>query len=177
MPNLLRLLIFACLALLGCSREPKDYAALVERARVYQDEAQHKLEKEFGVGALAKYDWNVADGQVIFFKGEQPALRANVVFAGSFSLKSKTWLWGWDNPVIDKRLTGKLDAVREYGKSRAYGRLTDAKWPAQEHDAWGAATAASFVLKSQGAFRLPNSGGTSYLILQNVRPFKASSEK
>lgn len=161
-----------CLLLTACDRSVA-WSDFAEEAKSYQAAQQGKLEKEFGLSRYEDYRWSPKTAQVAFAPtGDRPALVADIVFVGSLSKRSKTWLWGWDNPLIAKELTKKLDAVKNFGKERSYRQLMDAKWAAGESEAEAVTAAAALILKAQGTLHVPSNNGGSYLLLNNVRPVK-----
>ena len=46
-------------------------------------------------------------------EGQAQRLVADIVFVGSVSKRSNTWLWSWANPSVDKGLSAPLRKVRD----------------------------------------------------------------
>lgn len=49
----------------------------------------------------------------------------------------------------------KILSVKDYGQKRKFEKLINAKWTADEYDAWEMTAIAIYLLKAKGAYRVP----------------------
>lgn len=59
-------------------------------------------------------------------------MRARFQFLGSYSERTKLWVWGWANPSVDAALVSSLDEVRAFGEARKVPELTTGRMPASD---------------------------------------------
>jgi hypothetical protein len=93
---------------------------------------------------------------------------ADMAIVGTLSSSSGTWLWSWDDDSIEPQARQRIDEIRTFGEQHGFSKLTSAKWPGDGHDAWEMTAIASYLLKSEGAYRAPGDVAT-FMILRNVR--------
>jgi len=49
------------------------------------------------------------------------------------------------------------------------GKLTDAKWDADETDGWEMSAIANYILKGKGVYRLQPDSGLSFMVLIKIK--------
>jgi len=144
-----------------------DWEELVEQAYAYASACQERMEEEFSLSSWARYHYDQERAQIEFADGDRPGLTADIRIIGSTSNLSNTWLWSWDNPSI---LDGSKEAVhllQRFGTQHGFERLREAKWPADEIDAWEMTSIACLLFQGAGVYRAPDDHGTTYLVLLN----------
>lgn len=107
---------------------------------------------------LNAYDsWNYEQAIGLFtFSNDDNKKELNFLFksVGTFSHKSKTWLWSWANEHTLNQV--KLNKeVANFGKENKYWKLTKKQWDAEEYDGWEMIAATDHILKSLGGYRIP----------------------
>jgi hypothetical protein len=147
-----------------------DGAKLVQEATTYLRERQARMNEHHGLGAYERYDWDQEARRIVFSNAADPQrLIADIVFVGSVSNRSGTWLWSWANPSVDAALSRPVRKLREFGEQRKLKKLQQAKWPGDEVDGWEMTSIAAYVLKADGAYRTADDDGFTYMLLFNVR--------
>jgi hypothetical protein len=141
---------------------------LVTRSQRYLIECQERLQREYLLGSWPRYDWSQVTRQLVFSEAGQPKVLADIQFVGSVSIETGTWLWAWDNNSVTAELCAALSTVREYGEIHALPCLTTPKWPADEIDGWEMTGIAASLLRAKGAYRTPDKGGYTYMIMTAV---------
>src|SRR5262245_41641342 len=135
----------------------------------YLKTQRDRLEKEFGLGHWERYDYDQEAGIITFSSGGKVGVIADMQVVGSTSKSSGTWLWSWDNPSILPSVKDQVLQVRAYGEEQAFEKLTDPKWPGDEHDGWEMTAITAFILRAEGGYRSPSDNGALFLVMQNVR--------
>ena len=147
-----------------------DEAGLIRDATAYLQKRQAHLDQHYGLGRFERYDWDQDTRRIVFSnEGQAQRLVADIVFVGSVSKRSNTWLWSWANPSVDKGLSAPLRKVRDFGAKESLKKLQQAKWSADEVDGWEMTSISAYVLKAEGAYRTGDENGFTYMLLFNVR--------
>jgi hypothetical protein len=139
--------------------------AAVEYLRRQQD----RLKSDFQLGSWPRYDYDQDAGTLTFSSDGRVSVLADMHIVGTTSKSGGTWLWAWDNPSILEKVTHCLGDVRAYGGLHGLEKLTTAKWPGDEHDGWEMTAATAFILRAEGAYRVPGDHGALFMVLRNVR--------
>lgn len=148
--------------------KPGELQKLVRRAIPLLEERQQRLQQEFGIGAHERYDWDQDAGQLVFSSGGKVQLIADIVFVGSVSTRSHTWLWSWANQSILESVKGRMRELRRYGEQNRIIKLAAARWNATERDGWEMTAIASLLLGAQGAYRTPGRNGCTFMVMTRV---------
>lgn len=77
-------------------------------------------------------------------------------FAGSFSERSQTWKWSWDNEHTPVNVKEKAYLIKEFGQQLAFPKLTKGYFPSNEVQAWEFTAIAARLTNSIGAYRPVN---------------------
>src|SRR5712675_1358664 len=72
----------------------------------------------------------------VFSDGGKPRVVADIVFVGSVSTRSNTWLWSWANDSYLENVKSRMREVRQYGAKHRLLQLAAAHWSATEQDGW-----------------------------------------
>ena len=145
-----------------------DYISLAEGARQYFNGRHQHLERAFGIGHHDRFDVNLYDGVITFTSGGHPRVTAACRPAGSLSHISNTWLWAWANTNLPPTMRGLSKRARLIGKREGHPRLVEAKWPADEDDAWQVTSILLYLVKGEGAYRCPTDMGDYYVVFTEV---------
>ncbi len=100
----------------------------------------------------------------------EPSVRASVIPAGSWSRKSQSWLWSWDNASIPPDVSAPARAVKAFGERNAIGPLTGAFSPCSEELAWAVAALALKILDAACLYRVPQSNTDLFVLLNDIGP-------
>jgi hypothetical protein len=148
--------------------EPGKLDTLVERAVSYLKERQERALLDYKIGSYERYDCHQETGQLIFSSSGRPQVIADIVWAGSVSTLSNTWLWSWANPSILESCKERIREVRHYGEEHGLMKLAVARWSAIEQDGWDMTAIASLLLGAVGAYRAPSTNHATFLIMTRL---------
>lgn len=141
---------------------------LVSEACQYLESAQDVLKKQYRLDAYERYDWNQETGQLAFSHGGIARVIADIVFVGSLSTVTNTWLWSWANRSHLEHVKAPMRKVRDFGDKHRYHKLAAAHWKAVETDGWNMTAVAAQLLKAQGAYRTPSESGCTFMVMSRV---------
>ncbi|MEM1328831.1 MAG: DUF6882 domain-containing protein [Bacteroidota bacterium] len=90
------------------------------------------------------------------------------ISVGSFSKKSSTWMWSWNNattPMTDK---AEMFTVKQFGEKRGYKRLAEGNFESHKDEGWQFTAIAKMVLGGIGGYRVQAGHLTIYMLLLGV---------
>lgn len=146
-------------------QDSKEFSRLVRKAVSFLEKRQARLWKKFRIGEYERFDWDQETGQLVFSHGGKPRVIVDIVFVGSVSTRSNTWLWSWANDSYLENVKSRMREVRRYGAEHRLLKLAAAHWSATEHDGWEMTAVASLLLDAVGAYRSPSERGFSFMIM------------
>jgi hypothetical protein len=126
-----------------------DFAqACVDEIKSLQDTFQQTY-------ALTLYEnWYYSqDTGLLTFSTRDRELNFSYVQVGSFSEKSNTWKWSWDNAHTLEKVKQGIDLVKELGLQSNYPKLTTGCFACDEYEAWTFTAIAAKLLNGIGVYR------------------------
>jgi hypothetical protein len=129
------------------------YPELLEESRRYLDTQQAACDRKYGLRQFNRMDYEQENSRMIFSDvGVVPRLVADFQIVGSFSMKSRTWLWAWDNPYLLDNTINEIWKVKGFGDTNDIEKLASPTWEATEQDAWDMTAIAANLLQARGAY-------------------------
>lgn len=149
----------------------EEYEKFADESRMYLRSKIEWTKKEFLLGEYERYDWDQDRGELVFSDGGVPKVIAKIQFVGSYSEKSGTWLWSWDNSSVLDHIKQDMLEVRKYGEKHNISKLSDSYWKADEVDAWEMTAIAANILQAKGAYRSPDSDkpGFTFMVFTDIK--------
>jgi hypothetical protein len=86
------------------------------------------------------------DGRNLYFK---------YVDTGSYSTKTNTWNWSWNNDSTPSIVKSRLECVREFGKTNDFEALTTGLIDGDEYTGWEMNAITAKLLNAIGMYRIP----------------------
>jgi hypothetical protein len=158
-----------------------------KRKIAYPAELQTQIEKAVialqtltsahdGMWQIGQAAWSVDqdDGTITFTSPKGLVATAPVQIVGSYNTGDGTWLWAWDNPSLDARLTEHARKVQAYGNEKGFEILTTPKLVCPEAQCWDLAALASMLAGAQGAYRGPAGATRVFMTFGRVKLTKSS---
>lgn len=143
---------------------------LSRKAYAYLQEKQQYCQSVFKLGEYERWYYDQSTGILTFSDNGVNKLHIEFEDAGSFSLKSNTWLWAWDNPHVPEKVKSEITIVRDFGEARNFEPLIKPKWEGEEYDAWKMTAIAAYLMQAKGAYRAPSSNGQlhSFFVFKTI---------
>ena len=134
---------------------------------------QDALTSEFGLGQYSRW-WFEQKTAILQFYDDNDVLglEADIVDIGSYSPKSKTWLWAWANVSVLPELRHESEKLKELRDVTGYELFENHHtFHVDEGMAWELAALAVKHLDAKGCYRAPSSAGGnfSFLAIKNLR--------
>lgn len=146
----------------------EEFDRLLDEAIPFLEERQARLREEFKISSYERYDWDQDTGRLVFSHGGRPQVIADIVFVGSVSTKTNTWLWSWANSSHLEPMKSKMREVRAHGTEHRLLKLAGAHWNATELDGWQMTAIAARLLGAVGAYRTPSESGFTFMLMSRV---------
>lgn len=113
---------------------------------------QNELESIFAIHDYENWFYNQATGLLTFSTGDDE-LNFRYVEVGSFSKKSNTWKWSWDNEHTLPSVKNEAIQFKKFGEKNGYEKLTEGCFASSVEEAWEFTAIAAKLIKGIGAYR------------------------
>lgn len=167
MKNYLTLLLTLISGLAGAA-DP-NWEKLTQLSNEYTQARQQELEASFQFSDFDHWDIDQEKGELIFSKKGVPIRVAKFQFVGSYSDRSKTWLWSWANSSILPSLSKDIETVKAYGEKHGFKKLSERKWEATQADGWQMTAISNYLLKGKGVYRPPFAQGATFVVITDIK--------
>ncbi|KUJ62050.1 hypothetical protein AR687_10475 [Flavobacteriaceae bacterium CRH] len=114
--------------------------------------AQDKFQQEFNLNYYDNWFYDQNTGILTFSTGNQE-LNFRYFDVGSFSTKSNTWKWSWNNNYTLEKVKKQTKTIRDFGTKSDFPKLTDGYFESDEIEAWELTAIAFKIEKGIGVYR------------------------
>lgn len=147
-----------------------------EQFSAYRHEAVHELmrlneecEETFQVSSWPRWDYDLEAGTLTFSENGTPKVIASIQVVGTTSTLDGTWLWGWANENLPKKVITAVADVKTFAELESITELTHESLPDDVYVGWEMTAIAARVLGSKGAYRCPEDNGFVYVVYSSLR--------
>ncbi len=131
------------------------YNDFAERCVKDLKDLQEKFQAEYDLDWYANWFYNQTTGLLTFNTGDAE-LNFRYFDVGSFSEKSNTWNWSWNNNSTLENAKKQIDVIKEFGLKSNFTKLTNGYFPSDEFEAWEFAAIAAKLTNGIGVYRPVN---------------------
>lgn len=125
------------------------------------------------------YDWEELEGSIprllLRKQATGKGVRVTVQGLGSFSQRTRTWLWSWAHEKALPLTKRALNPIREYGREQGSMKLSCSHWPATERDVFEMTAVAASFIPCLGEHRIPHPNGYNVFLVLAVKPLEPST--
>lgn len=131
---------------------------------------QADLERRFSLSGFDRWWFDQPTG-LLQFENDDGKARVEAPFTeiGSYSLKTRTWVWGWANGSVLEPQRKKSSRLRSLAELTGFDVFRRGVWEATESLAWELTALAVGHLGAQGAYRCPMDHLHVFLAIEGVR--------
>ena len=141
-----------------------EYSAFADKCCEELEILQDSFKLNYGLDWYE--DWyHVQDAGVFYLQKDNTKLHFNYLIVGSFSTKSNTWKWSWDNPDISARVRLPMHKVQQFGNDNNIDELHTGLFPAEEYLGWKFTAIAAKLLHAIAAYRVTSGNLHTYMLL------------
>jgi hypothetical protein len=134
---------------------------------------QDRWSERFDILKAARYRYGLEDSPPWLGFGPSDGrydVLCDPTVIGSWSSRSKTWLWGWANHWWEPRLTRAMVRVKRAGERLGIESLWRSSIPGDESVGWQVSSAALDLLPElEGIYRAPTENGSLFLGVRSTR--------
>ena len=123
----------------------------VEELKILQDQFQ----KDYNISWYENWFYNQTTGLLTFSTGDSK-LHFKYFEVGSFSGKSQTWKWSWDNESTLDNVKEKANLIKDFGQKSNFPKLINGYFKSDEIEAWEFAAIAAKLANGIGVYRPVN---------------------
>lgn len=154
--------------------------------RDYNEFAESELNKLIPIQENFKEKFNLNSYENWFYESEFSLLRVynsdedEVIFKyipiGTFSNKSKTFMWSWFNESSIEPNKDETLRIKEFGIENNYIKLIDGTFESDEYDGWEFLAISFSILGGIGVYKVTSENLEKYFLLTKVIENKNSPE-
>jgi hypothetical protein len=93
---------------------------------------------------LGVFHFDSDDGRKLYFKYS---------LVGSFSSKTSTWKWSWDNEHLKTSERRRIEEIKLFGEQKEFSSLTTGLIEADEYTGWDMTSISAKVISAIGVYR------------------------
>ncbi|MGE8533922.1 DUF6882 domain-containing protein [Chryseobacterium sp.] len=138
-------------------------------------ESQKKFKEIYKIDSYENWFYDSELELLRLYNDDNDEVYFKYVPVGSYSLKSKTWMWSWFNSHSIEKNKNELLIVKEFGIEHNYEKLYNGTFPGDEYDGWELSSICFDFLKGVGVYKVNTDDLEKYLLVINV-PDEQSSE-
>jgi hypothetical protein len=131
---------------------------------------QETLQNVYGLGKYDRYDRERDEGVIRFSNADDDrTLVADATDIGTYSCKTRTWMWAWANDSVSSAGREKSARVKTLALLTGSPLFRDPHFAADEYLAWELAAAAVHHLGALGCYRAPSDQLWIFLTIDELR--------
>lgn len=129
-----------------------DYEKFVKNCVEELKLLQSKFYADYDISSYDNWFYNQSTGLLTFSTGVKE-LNFRYFQIGSFSDKTNTWKWSWDNEHTLDNVKKQVELIREFGQRNKFPRLTTGYFESDEIEAWEFVAIATKLSDGIGVYR------------------------
>ena len=129
-----------------------DYTSFAEKCVEELKALQNKFREDYDVDWYENWFYNQATELLTFSTGDAE-LNFKYFQVGSFSLKSNTWKWAWNNEHTLDNVKKPTNLIKEFGEKSNYPKLTNGCFQSDEFEAWEFTAIAAKLANGIGVYK------------------------
>lgn len=134
------------------------------------EEKQEILNKEYGIGDFQEYWYDQETSKIQFKNDGKVLLEFSVVFIGSWSNKSNTWLWAWANNSMTDEVKEQSSILKELKSITGFDIFTKEYFDCDEAMAHELTAFAVEHLRAKGMYISPDDKRKLFMALIHPLP-------
>ena len=132
-----------------------DYNSFAEQCVEELKLLQSKFKCDYDLTWYEDWFYNQTTG-LLTFSTDDKELNFRYFSVGSYSEKSNTWKWSWDNETTLDNVKDPAKLVKAFGERSNFPKLTDGYFQSNEIEAWEFTAIAAKLLHGIGVYRPVN---------------------
>jgi len=126
---------------------------------------QDRFKDRFTIDSYANWFYDSETEVLRLYNNDEDEIYFKYISVGTFSLKSKTWMWNWFNNSSIEKSKSQLLAIKEIGVENRFTKLIEGTFPSDEFDGWELTAICLDFFHGIGAYKVETSGLEQYLLI------------
>lgn len=139
--------------------------------------AQEKFKEIYKIDLYANWFYDSELELLRLYNNDEDEVYFKYIPVGTYSLRSKTWMWSWYNSHSIEKNKTELLAVKEFGIENNYEKLYKGTFPSDEYDGWELSSICFDHLKAIGVYKVNTDDLEQYVLVINVLDEQSSDVK
>jgi hypothetical protein len=136
---------------------PSDYDTFSKGCVEELKDLQAEFQKKYDLTWYEDWSYNQTTGLLTFSTGDKE-LNFKYFEVGSYSEKSQTWMWSWNNDSTLVNVKERSESIRGFGLRSNFNKLTEGHFPSEEAEGWEFTAIAAKLENGIGAYRPVSDG-------------------
>ncbi|GAA0193903.1 hypothetical protein GCM10009122_56990 [Fulvivirga kasyanovii] len=145
---------------------PEPYLLFKERCVDELHNLQEEFKKVYDIDSHTNWEYDHGLG-IFTIKYPDREYYFEYVGVGSYSNKTRTWKWSWDNEYTPDDVKKGMLKIPEFGKVRGYDELTTGLFDGDGETGWQMTAIANNLLKGFGAYKATSGHLDIYFLFIN----------
>jgi len=132
------------------------------------EKKQEELFKNYNIGSFEEYWYDQETGILQFKTGGNVKLEFNVIFIGSWSSNSNTWMWSWGNESMTEDVKNNSIVLKELKEKTGFGIFTNPFFECDEEMAHELTSFAVEHLNAKGMYISPDGRSQLFMAIMSL---------
>lgn len=125
---------------------------------------QHEWYAKYNIDSYSNWFYDQSTG-LFTFSNDNSELNFKYFQAGSYSLKSKTWNWAWNNENTLDNVKNATQHIKSFGEKFNFEKLVSGFFESDEIEAWEFAAISAKITNGIGVYRPISDGLQLFLVV------------
>lgn len=142
-----------------------DYIEFANKSTEAFKKVQNTFMKSFKIDDYANWYYNQATELLTFSTGDDQ-INFRYVPIGTYSEKTETWMWSWQNSDSIESTKKETLAIRNFGENNQYDKLTKGHFESDKYDGWEFVAISNKLLGGIGGYRVKSDHLEIYMLVK-----------
>ncbi len=142
---------------------------------------QDRFKQKYQIDSYSNWFYNQSTGFLHFYnENDTQEIYFKYIAIGTYSIKTKTWMWNWENEHSLEKSKQQLLELKKIGEENNYEKLSNGYFDSDEYDGWDFIAIALKFFGGLGGYRVQTDHLLKYMLISEVVPTlkaKAVEEK
>lgn len=131
-------------------------------------QSQDKFKEMYKTDLYANWFYDSEFELLRLYNDDEDEVYFKYIPVGTFSLKSRTWMWSWYNSHSIEKNKDELLVVKEFGIENNYEKLCKGTFASDEYDGWELSSICFYFLKGIGVYKVNAGDLEKYMLIVNA---------
>lgn len=126
---------------------------------------QNNFRNQFNIDNFENWFYDSELSLLRLYNNDEDEVYFQYIPVGTFSLKSKTWMWSWFNETSIEKNKTEILKIKEFGDQNKYEKLVEGSFPGDEYDAWEFTAICFNFLNGIGTYKVNSDNLEKYMVI------------